>query len=134
MPCALIDGARTCADPKTKMMCTISRKLTDEQIESLAEFFAAMEFKAATQEFDADKAAAGASIHEENCEKCHTAGGSDAYDDASILAGQWMPYLRSSLAQFADSSREQPEAMKAKIEKLSEADVEALVHYYASQQ
>ncbi len=128
------DGSRTCADPKSKMMCGVSRKLTDAQIESLAEFFAAMEFKAAIQEFDANKAAAGASIHEENCEKCHTAGGSDAYDDASILAGQWMPYLRLSLAQFADGTRDQPEAMKAKFEKLGEADLEALVHYYASQQ
>lgn len=128
------DGTRKCADPKSKMMCAVSAKLTDEQIEVLAEYFAAMTFKPATQEFDAALAAKGTEIHNEHCEKCHTAGGSEPLDDASILAGQWLPYLQLSLAQFAKNERDQPKAMQARFEQLSESDLEALAHYYASQQ
>ena len=128
------DGARTCDDPKSKAMCSMAAKLTDDQIEGLAEYFAGMEFKAAAQEFDADKAALGAGIHAENCAKCHSDGGGNPDDDASILAGQWMPYLQSSLAQFVSGTREQPATMQRKTEALSEADIEALTHYYASQQ
>ncbi|MDH3589135.1 MAG: c-type cytochrome [Gammaproteobacteria bacterium] len=128
------DGARTCTDPKTKAMCTMTAKLTDEQIEELAEYFAGMLYRPAEQDFDADKAAMGAAIHDEKCGKCHTDGGSNPDDDASILAGQWLPYMKLSLSQFASDEREQPGAMQRKIVGLSEADVEALAHYYASQQ
>ena len=128
------DGARTCSDPKTKAMCTMTAKLTDEQIEELAEYFAGMQYQAAEQAFDADKAAQGAAIHDDKCSKCHTDGGSNPEDDASIIAGQWLPYLKQSLSQFASENREQPKAMLSKTTALSEADIEALAHYYASQQ
>jgi len=128
------DGSRKCVMPNSEMMCTMAAKFSHEQIEELARYYSAMEFKPATQEFDADKAAAGAALHEEHCAKCHTEGGGNAADDASILAGQWMLYLRTMLDQFASGARVAPEGMGAKIEKLSEADVDALVHYYASQQ
>jgi sulfide dehydrogenase cytochrome subunit len=128
------DGSRKCAMPASDMMCTITAKFSHEQIEELGRYFSAMEFKPAAQEFDAGKAAAGAALHEEHCSKCHTQGGSNAGDDASILAGQWMLYLRTQLEQFANGNRVAPEGMGAKIEKLGEADCDALVHYYASQQ
>lgn len=127
------DGARTC-DEKAKMMCGMSKRLTEEQIEAFGEYFASLPFKPAAQEFDAEKAAAGQATHEENCEICHTEGGSNPDDDASILAGQWAPYLRQSLHAFVRGEREQPDAMKSQTEGLTEADCEALVHYYASQQ
>lgn len=128
------DGSRKCAMPASDMMCTIMAKMAHEQIDELGHYFGAMEFKPAAQEFDAGKAAAGAALHEEHCAKCHTDGGSNPGDDASILAGQWMLYLRTMLSQFASGERVAPEGMGAKIEKLSEADCDALVHYYASQQ
>lgn len=128
------DGTRECADPKSKMMCTLSAKLSDEQIEELAEYFAGRAFKPAEQDFDAAKAASGAKLHEASCEKCHTAGGSEPLDDSSILAGQWLPYMQMSLTQFARGERDQPKAMQVKFEQLSEADLEALAHFYASQQ
>lgn len=128
------DGDRTCAGLTTMAMCGVAQGLTDKQIEALAEIFAAMKFKAAVQEFDAEKAAAGRNIHEEKCDRCHSAGGSEPYDDASILAGQWLPYLQSNLSQFANGEREPPDGMGPRIEQLSEADREALAHYYASQQ
>jgi sulfide dehydrogenase cytochrome subunit len=130
---AFQDGARECGSDYGDK-CSVKNDLTEDQIEGLAEYFAGMKFKAAKQAFDADKAALGAGIHAENCDKCHSDGGANPDDDASILAGQWMAYLQSSMAQFVADEREQPTTMKRKMEVLSEADVEALAHYYASQQ
>ncbi len=128
------EGARVCSDAKTKAMCTMTARLSDEQIEELAEYYAAMEYRPVEQAFDADKAAAGAAIHEAQCSKCHTDGGRNPDDEASILAGQPLAYLMTSLKQFAAEQREQPEAMQRRTAGLSEADIEALAHYYASQQ
>ncbi len=127
------DGARTCTE-ETKMMCNLTKRLTDEQTEAFGEYFSSLPFKPAAQEFDPELAARGQQVHEENCGKCHTDGGSNPEDEASILAGQWMPYLRASLKSFIAGEREQPEKMKPKTENLTAEDCEALVHYYASQQ
>ncbi len=127
------EGTRTCS-PKGKAMCSISKRLTDEQIEALAEHFSAMEFKPAVQEFDADKATAGAVIHEEKCSKCHKDSGSNPEGDVSILAGQWMPYLKYSMEQFVAGERWQPEAMQRKTQDATAEDIDNLVHYYGSQQ
>jgi len=132
---AFREEARACTDTKTKAMCAnIKKKLSDEEIQGLAAYYSAMAFTPAVQEFDADKAAAGQVLHDERCVKCHSDGGSNPTDDASILAGQWMPYLQRSLTQFVSGEREQPEAMQKKVSTLTEAEVEALVHYYGSQQ
>lgn len=128
------DGARSCVMPGSDAMCAMMTRFTHEQIDEFGHYFAAQEFQPAPQEFDAELAAAGQALHEEHCGKCHTEGGSNPEDDASILAGQWMPYLRTQLAQFASGGREPPAGMGARIEGLTEADFEALVHYYASQQ
>lgn len=124
------EGGYPCPDSK---MCKPAVRLSDEQIEQIAEYYAAKPFVAAKQDFDADKAARGEEIHNADCEKCHTGGGSNPEVDASILAGQWMMYLTAVMTDYAAGKRLQNDAMKAKTEKLSEADIEALVNYYASQ-
>jgi len=88
----------------------------------------------ATQKFDPALAKKGKALHERGCEKCHSEGGSLASDDSGILAGQWMPYLTESFKQYSSGKRPMPEKMKPKMQKLDQADVDALVHYYGSQQ
>ncbi len=126
------DGGRTCEPPP--MMCSIVKGLSEEQVEAIAAHFAEKSFVAAKQETDPAKAALGKEIHERDCEICHTNGGSNPADDSSILAGQWMAYLEHVLNQYAAGERSAPEAMAAKIGKLSESDLEALTHYYGSQE
>ena len=123
------DTSRTAAN-----MCDLAAGLTDDQIEALAEHYAELPFVVASQEYDAQQAAAGKVIHDRDCERCHVDGGADPEEDASILAGQWMGYMAATFAEYASGERDQPEKMKTKMDALSDADVEALLHYYASQQ
>lgn len=115
-------------------MCEIAGKLSAEDTAKVAKELAAKPFVKAKQPFDAAKAATGKKIHDTQCEKCHSEGGSVAEDEAGILAGQWMPYLKETFAQYTKDARPQPEKMKVKFNALKPADQEALLHYYASQQ
>lgn len=123
------DGSSQCG-PAQAMMCKMATKLSDEQIEQLAHHFGDMPFKAADQKFDAALAATGKGLHDKNCKGCHGSGPEDAQN--SILHGQWADYLRYAIAQYAAGARKQDPMMKAKLDKLSPADIDALVNYYAS--
>jgi len=115
-------------------MCAVAADLSDDDIEALGDAYAALPFVAATQDFDAALAEAGAVIHKQACDKCHSDGGSNVDDEASILAGQWMGYLETTFAWYAADERPQDKKMKEKMDALSADDVTALLHYYASQQ
>jgi cytochrome c553 len=45
-----------------------------------------------------------------------------------------MGYLKDSVDEYLADERPQPGAMKQKLEALSEDELTALLHYYASQQ
>ncbi|NEZ03788.1 hypothetical protein G4Y73_06450 [Wenzhouxiangella sp. XN201] len=112
--------------------CVIASNLSeDEQIE-VAAYFAAKPFKPAQQEVDGELAAKGASIHEANCERCHSDGGSLALDDAGILAGQWKHYLIEQFEYYKADKRWQPEKMQPEMD-LSDEEMKALAEFYAQE-
>lgn len=119
--------------PKTDM-CKVAAKESPEDIARIAKALSAKPFVKPKQAFDAAKAATGKKVHDAQCEKCHSEGGSLAEDDSGILAGQWLPYLRASFEEFAAGKRPLPEKMKPKFEPLKPEEREALLNYYASQQ
>jgi len=137
------DEARPCTESKYRQgdtsraattMCAVAADLSDEMVDELAAHYAALPFVAAKQEFDAGLAAAGKAVHEAECDRCHSEGGSNPEDEAGILAGQQMGYLMDTFAEYRAGEREQPQKMEEKVNALSDDDVKALVHYYASQQ
>jgi sulfide dehydrogenase cytochrome subunit len=138
------DEARICRESKYRSgdlerpatdMCVVAKDLSEDEIVEIAEFYGSKEFVAAEQDFDADKAALGAKVHKRLCKKCHSDGGSYADDDASILAGQWMPYLEQVFADYVAGDRNMlDEKMKEKTDELSDEETEAIIHFYGSQQ
>ncbi len=138
------DGARPCRESKYRSgdtarsatdMCAVAKELSEEEIPEIAKYYGSKEFIAAAQEFDVEKAAVGAKIHRRDCKKCHSDGGSYADDDASILAGQWIPYLEQVFVDYAAGERGMlDDKMKEKIDALDADSISALIHYYASQQ
>jgi sulfide dehydrogenase cytochrome subunit len=113
-------------------MCQVAKDLSDADIKGLAQHFAGKKFVRAQQKFDAALAKKGKEIHEHSCDKCHSEGGSLASDDAGILAGQWMPYLKEQFKDFKDGKRPMVKKMKPKFEKLDQAEIDALVNFYGS--
>ena len=121
------------ARPETDMN-EISKELSEEQIEQLAEHFASKTFVPAKQPFDPDLAANGAKIHKVQCTKCHEDGGTSRDDDVGLLAGQWTPYLRTAIKNFRNDKRETEPKMLKLVKELDESEIESLLNYWASQQ
>ncbi len=135
------DEARPCAESEYRQgdtsrapttMCAIAAELSEDDIDALAAAYAELPYVKATQEFDAALAATGEGLHKEHCDRCHSDAGTNPDDEAGMLGGQMMGYLRTTFAQYADGSREQPGKMKEKMDALSAEDAEALIHYYGS--
>ena len=118
--------------PKTDM-CQVAEGLTGEDSKAISAHFSAQPFQAAAQEFDANLAVRGAALHEERCELCHEQGGSVA-DRGPRVAGQWLPYLRTSLKYVPTGEHLVPPAMESAVAGLGQEDIEAILNYYASQQ
>jgi len=135
------DEARPCAESKYRQgdtsraattMCAVAAELSEDDIEALAVAYAEIPYVKATQEFDAALAATGKGLHDEHCDRCHSDEGTNPEDEAGMLGGQQMGYLRDSFAAYADESRDQPGKMKQKMDLLSSDDIETLVNYYGS--
>ncbi|MDP4030371.1 MAG: c-type cytochrome [Gallionella sp.] len=118
----------------TSDMCQVVKDLSDDDIKQVAEHFAGKKFVRTAQKFDAALAAKGKSIHDRSCEKCHSEAASKADDDAGILAGQKMHYLKEQTEFFLASKRPMHKKMKPKLEALSKDEVEAVINYYGSLQ
>lgn len=120
-------------DRASTMMGRIAKGYTDAQIEAMGKHFAAMPVYMAKQDVDAGMAAKGAKIYDKSCEKCHDEKGAVADDDAGILAGQWLPYLKYTMEDFQGGHRDMPKKMKKKVKKLSDEQIEAVLVFFASQ-
>lgn len=117
---------------ETSSMCKSAENLSEDDMESIADYYADKPFVRAKQSFNAELAKTGKGIHDLHCKKCHEDGGSSPDDDAGILAGQWTPYLEEQFEEYSSGKRPMPEKMKPKFEELSQDDIKALIQYYAS--
>jgi cytochrome subunit of sulfide dehydrogenase len=117
------------------IMNRIAKGYDEEQIKSMAWFFAKQPLHLTPQQYDAELAKQGAALHKKYCEKCHEDGGKPG--DAGTLAGQWTPYLHNTMEDFIAGRRDYPRKMQRKVDAAIKAEgdkaIEALIHYYGSQ-
>lgn len=113
-------------------MCTVAGKLSDAEVDALGEHYGKLPFVGAKQPFDAALAKQGKTIHDRDCEKCHADNARDPEEDAGILAGQWTGYLKEQFEHYKAGKRSQAEKMEAKLNKLTDQDIKALLNFYAS--
>lgn len=116
---------------KKSDMKAATKDMSAQDIAAIAAHYAKQKFVAAKQPIDVALAKKGEKIHNKSCEKCHSEGGTLAEDDASILAGQWKPYLARQFALIKAGKRDIPKKMKKKLAKLNAADIKAVTEYYA---
>ena len=120
-------------DRASTIMGRIARGYTTEQIALMADLYAGKKPVSTNQKLDAAKVAAGSKLYKKNCSKCHDEKGTLPDDDSGILASQWLPYLQYSMEDFKGGHRDMPKKMKKKVEKLSAAEIEGLLQFFASQ-
>ena len=113
-------------------MCKMVADLSEGDIKQVAEYYSKQKFVRVKQKFDPALAKKGKEVHDLYCEKCHSEGGTVASDDAGMPAGQWTPYLKQAFEEFNTGKRPTPKKMKLKLDEIGPADIEALLHYYAS--
>ena len=116
------------------VMGRIAKGYSEEEFKLMGSHFAKQSVAKTSQKLDASKVKAGSKLFVKNCEKCHDEKGGLADDDSGILASQWLPYLQYSMVDFKAGSREMAKKMKKKVDKLSDAELDALLQFFASQQ
>ena len=119
------------ARPAT-VMGRLAKGYSDAEITAMGEFFSKQKLHATSQTLDAAKIAKGASLQEADCGRCHIEDGKEGKDDTPAMASQWLPYLQIQMADYLSGTRKMPEKMKEKVDPMSKADLEALLHFYAS--
>ena len=121
-------------DRGSTIMGRLAKGYSEDQIKLMAGHFAKMPIAITQQTTDAAKVAVGEKLYSKNCSKCHDENGTLADDDAGILASQWLPYLEYSMEDFKAGTTDMPKKMKKKVNKLSDAEIEGLLQFFASQQ
>ncbi|MEW6164690.1 MAG: c-type cytochrome [Pseudomonadota bacterium] len=117
----------------SSIMGRLAKGYTDAQIDMIGDFFSKQKLHVTSQTVDAAKAKKGADLQEANCSRCHLDDGKDGKDDTPVMASQWLPYLQMQMHDYLSGHRKMPDKMAEKVKPLSKEDLDALLHFYASQ-
>jgi len=113
-------------------MCGIAEDMSDGMMDNYAVYYSSRAFGPAANDFDQGMAELGQQIHQDKCEICHTGGGTDPEDEASILRGQNKTYITNAMGDYRNGDRLGEDAMIQAIKALSDEQTAALIEFYAS--
>ena len=105
------------------------------QLRMMATYYAEQPWVSASADVSPVKVAKGQKLHEELCETCHEQQGRFQDKEVPRLAGQWPKYLYVQLLDYRDrpSQMPQPAKMERRVKDLTDDELDALSHFYASQ-
>lgn len=116
-------------------MCQIAGKLSDSDMNQIAEYYAEQNFVRKPQAFDAGLAEKGKALFASRCQDCHGDRGTLSADNAGILGGQKIAYLTQQLKDFKEGKRpytEKQKRMKQKLEAATDDEIKAIINYLGS--
>jgi len=113
-------------------MNKVTKDLSEDDINALAKYYAAQKYTPHLGKADEALAKKGAKLADKKCEKCHSDGGTNPDDDASLLAGQPREYLTRAFEKLSNGEQPMPKKMKKKFKKLKDEQKKALIEYYVS--
>jgi sulfide dehydrogenase cytochrome subunit len=136
-PDTFLEAMKTYKEGKrpATVMDRIAKGYTEDEFKAMSAYFAKQTFVRYPQKVDDKKVAEGKKLHKDHCEKCHVDEGMKDEDGSSVLAGQWLPYLRFQMEDFIAGTREMPKKMKSQVDKVKEKGPDAmdsLLQFYAS--
>lgn len=127
-------GRRVKASPSSAAtsMNDVVKKVPVGDLKAAMQYFSRQKFVPVRQSSNPSLAKRGQNIYDRRCMKCHGDNGNDPEDEAAILKGQWLPYLKTQLQEFKTGKRPAPKKMKKQLVKLKQKDEEALLHFFAT--
>ena len=114
------------------VMGRLAKGYSDADFDAMGEYFSSQKLHTPKQSLDPAKVARGAAIERTGCAGCHPDSGRRGIGEVPALAGQWLPYLQMQMQLFVAGTRKMPEPMAQQVKALSAADIESLMHFYAS--
>ena len=111
-------------------MNAVTKELSEDDINALAKYYSSQKYTPHHGKVDAELAKKGAKLADRKCEKCHSDGGTNPDDDASLLAGQPREYLTRAFEKLSKGEQPMPKKMKKKFKKLKDDQKKALIEYY----
>ena len=118
------------------IMSRIAKGYSDDEIKAMAKYFSGKKYASYSQKTNKDQVKKGAKLQKKYCKSCHEKKGLLA-DGIGILAGQPVPYLEYTMADFYSGNRPMERRKKQKMDQLikdaGKDSVHSLVQFYASQ-
>lgn len=111
----------------------IPKTISREQTKGIAAFYGKQTPARDQPVFDAVKASAGKVLYEARCMDCHLDSGRSSSQDEPVLAGQPAEYLFAQEKWYASGKRKYSTKADVAHKGMSEADREAVSHFFASQ-
>lgn len=128
----LQNGERPTAVPKH-----IPKTWTTADLQTIADLYGKDRTPRPKPVADASKIARGSEIHLDRCDTCHPDNGRESDDRSGAasptLAGQPAEYILAQERHYAAGKRKYAHKADKAHEKLTDADLEAVSHFYASQ-
>ena len=124
-------GFKSGERPSTVMGRT-AKGYSDAEFEAMGEFFSKQKPFTTNQTLDRAKVAKGAELHEKNCARCHVENGKEIKDNSPVMAGQWVKHLEIQMADYHSGKRKMFDRKAEKMKPLSQSDLDAIAHFYAS--
>jgi sulfide dehydrogenase cytochrome subunit len=125
---ALAKGGRVSAVPNH-----VPPSWTGPEIAAVAKFYAASMAPRPVQATDPQLVAKGQAIYENHCAECHPDNGRQSDHDAPLMAGQNLDYIMQQTRLFVAGKRKFAFMMGDAFRGLSAADLDAVAHFFASQ-
>jgi len=112
------------------VMKIIANGFDDKQIDAMSAWFASKPWAASGGMVDTAMATSGKAVADASCASCHGAAG-EGTDAAPRLAGQPATYLTLAAQAYKSGARNHAAAAAA-LADVSDTDIDAASHYYAS--
>lgn len=130
---ATMKAYRAGSRPST-IMERIARAYSSKELDAIAAYFSAQPFGRPRQATDPEKATRGEAVHMRKCNRCHLHNGRDSNEaESPLLAGQKLDYLRRNMEEVLSGQRSVEIKMDAALRELTREDIDATLHFYASQ-
>lgn len=111
----------------------VPKGFSEKMIVAVADYYAKAAATRPKQDVDAQLVARGLTVYNSKCADCHPDNGRESDKDSPLMAGQNVDYLMAQARLFKQGRREFAPMMDEGFRGVSEADLDSVAHFFASQ-